>query len=169
VKRAVAAAAIGVALSGCAEVRHPISPQQARAEVIDAARDIRGILHGDVAEASFWYEPCNDQGEPPFRGAVQLLLWLPGVSHDKAVDPQQVIQTLTAHGWSTDSDFISHAPTLRKGAINIILTVPPPPTPDESNGAHVVAKVDGQCRDTFDHRTDHSIMHVDVREEIERS
>jgi hypothetical protein len=164
----VAAAVVGVGLSGCAEVRDPISPEQARAEVIDAARDVRTILHGDVTEARFWYESCNDQGEPPFRGVVDMSLWMPGVSHDEPVDPQRAIQTLTAHGWSTDSDFISHSPALRKGEITIVLTTVPPAPPGVGFHSHVGVNVRGQCRDTFDHRTDHSILWVDVQKEVER-
>jgi hypothetical protein len=34
-------------------------------------------------------------------------------------------------------------------------------------GAHVVAHVDGECRDTFDYRTDHSILPVDVASEMQ--
>jgi hypothetical protein len=165
-KTAAAAAVVGLVLGGCAEVRDPISPEEARAEVIDAARDVRSSLDADVAEAKFRYESCNDQGEPPFRGVVDMGLWLPGVPHDEPVDPQRVIQSLTEHGWSSDSDFISHSPTLRKGAINIIVTVAHRPTAGKKIGAHVSVDVDGQCRDTFDHRTDHSILSVDVQKEI---
>jgi hypothetical protein len=167
-KSAVAAAVIGLVLSGCAEVRDPISPEETRAEVIDAARDVRSILHGDVAEALFWYESCNDQGEPPFRGVVDMGLWMPGVPHDEPVDPQRVTQALTAHGWSTDSDFVSHSTTLRKGDVNIIVDVVPRPPAGKKIGAHVGVNVNGQCRDTFDHRTDHSVLQVDVQKEIEQ-
>lgn len=165
-KSTVAAAITGLLLGGCTEVSDPITPEQARAEVIDAARDITAALHGEVAEALFRYESCNDQGEAPFRGVVQLILWEPGTPHTQAVDPQQVIQALTSHGWSTDSDFVSHSPTLRKGPINIIVDVTPPPPPGKTIGGHVGVDVNGQCRDTFDHRKDRSILSVDVSAEV---
>ncbi len=164
---AAGAAVIGLALSGCAEVRDPITPQQARAEVIEAARDITSSLQFEVSEAKFSYESCNDEGEPPFRGVVNVLYWAPGVPHNQPVDPQQVIRLLAAHGWSTDSDFTSHSPTLRKNKINIIVTVSPHPPAGVELGAHVGVNVDGQCRDTFDHRSDRSILRVDVRNEIQ--
>jgi hypothetical protein len=167
-RSAAAAAVIGFALSGCAEVTEPITPEQARAEVIDAARDITSILHADVTEATFSYESCNDQGEPPFRGVVDMSFWVPGVPHDEPVDAARVIQPLTAHGWSTDSDFISHSPTLRKDKINIILTVVPRPPAGVKVHSHVGVKADGQCRDTFDHRSDHSILPVDIRKELQQ-
>ncbi|HEX7322044.1 MAG TPA: hypothetical protein VF299_03780 [Mycobacterium sp.] len=145
---------------------HPISPEQARTEVIDAARDIATALNGEVAEALFSYDSCNDEGEPPFRGALLLKLWLPGIPHDEPADPQRVLQVLAQHGWSSDPNLHSHAPALRRGPIIIMITVAPRAPAGKKIGAHVGVNVDGQCRDTFDHRTDGSILPVDVRKEI---
>jgi hypothetical protein len=161
-------AIIALVLSGCGEiVTDPISAQQARAQVVDAARDIVTALHAELTEATFTYEPCNDQGEPPFRGVADVSFWMPGVPHDEVIDPQTVISALVADGWSTDSDFRSHAPTLRKNNVNAILTVVPPPLPGEPNTSHVGVDLYGQCRDTFDHRTDHSIVPVDISKELQ--
>lgn len=166
---ATAAISIGLALGGCAEtVSHPISPQQARAQVVDAARDIVKAVHGQVTEATFSYESCNDQGDPPFRGVAKVSFWVPGVPHDEPADPQAVIKALVADGWSTDSDFKSHSPTLRKGGVNIILTVPPRPPAGIQLKGHAWVKVDGECRDTSDHRTDGSIVPVNITTEIEQ-
>ncbi len=168
-RKAAAAAFTGLALSGCGgdAVLNPITPEQARAEVINAARDIVAILHADVAEATFSYESCNDQGDPPFRGVVDLSLWMPGIAHDQPADPKTVLQPLTAHGWSTDSDFVSHSPTFRKDKINVIVTIPPQPPAGITLGDHVGVNIDGQCRDTFDHRKDRSILPVNVSKELQ--
>ena len=167
-KSTAAVAITGLALGGCAEVRDPITPEQARAEVVDAARDIVRDLHAEVTEALFRYESCNDQGEPPFRGVVMMSFWMPGVAHDQPADPQRVIGEMTAHGWSTDSDFISHSPTLRKGDVNAIVTVVPPARPGQTFHSHVGVDLNGQCRDTVDHRKDRTILSVDVSGEITR-
>lgn len=156
----------GLALGGCAEVTDPVSPEQARAEVIAAARDIVGGLHAEVTEALFRYESCNDQGEPPFRGVVTMSFWMPGTAHDQPADPQRVVRELTAHGWSGDSDFVSHSPTLRKGDVDVIVTVVPPARPGQTFNSHVGVDINGQCRDTFDHRKNHTILPVDVENEI---
>ncbi|WP_219858718.1 hypothetical protein [Mycobacterium persicum] len=170
VRIAVAAIGIGLVLGGCADdVRHPLSPQQARAQVVDAASDIINSLHAELTEATFSYESCNDQGEPPFRGVVDLSFWMPGVSHNGPADPKTLISALVADGWSTDSDFISHSPTLRKKDVNAIVTVVPPALHGEGFNSHVGVKLDGECRDTFDHRKDHSILPVDVSKEIQQS
>jgi hypothetical protein len=144
-------------------------PLGARAQVVDAARDIVNALHGEVTEATFSYESCNDQGEAPFRGVVNLRFWMPGVPHNQAADPQAVIKGLVADGWSTDSDFKSHGPTLKKNGVNIILTIAPQPPPAITLGSHVGVKVDGECRDMSDHRTDGSTSPVDVSKEIQQS
>ncbi|KZS83474.1 hypothetical protein B4U45_14110 [Mycobacterium persicum] len=150
-------------------MRHPLSPQQARAQVVDAASDIINSLHAELTEATFSYESCNDQGEPPFRGVVDLSFWMPGVSHNGPADPKTLISALVADGWSTDSDFISHSPTLRKKDVNAIVTVVPPALHGEGFNSHVGVKLDGECRDTFDHRKDHSILPIDVSKEIQQS
>jgi hypothetical protein len=169
-RKAAAAAIMGfsLALAGCGDiVLDPISPQQARAEVVDAARDIVTTLHAEVTEALFSYESCNDQGEPPFRGVVGLSLWMPGVPHDQPANPQTVIKALVADGWSTDSDFISHSPTLRKNKVNIILNVVPRPPASVKLNSHVGVDINGQCRDTFDHRKDDSILGVNIKNELQ--
>jgi hypothetical protein len=94
---------------------------------------------------------------------------MPGIPHNQPVDPNTVTQALTAHGWSANPDFHSHSPALRKNNINTVVTVTHPPPPGETLGAHVIAQVDGECRDTFDHRTDHSILPVDVANEVQPS
>jgi hypothetical protein len=91
--------AASVALCACGggePVPNPITAEQARTEAIDAARDIATILHADIVDAKFFYESCNDQGDPPFRGTVNLRLWMP--EHDQSADATTVIQSLTAQG-----------------------------------------------------------------------
>ncbi|MGB9304140.1 MAG: hypothetical protein WCB92_10820 [Mycobacterium sp.] len=170
VRIAIVALSIGMALGGCADtVRHPMSPQQARSQVVGAARDMVNALHAEVTEARFSYESCNDQGEPPFRGVVKLSFWMPGVPHDQSADPLKVIQALVAAGWSTDSPFTSHAPTLRKNEVNAIVNVVPRPPADIELSSHVGVKIDGECRDTFDHRKDDSTAGVDISKELQQS
>ncbi|HWF29107.1 MAG TPA: hypothetical protein VG327_12125 [Mycobacterium sp.] len=146
----------------------PMPALQARAQVVDAARDIVNALHAQVTEATFSYESCNDQGEAPFRGVVDLSFWMPDVPHNKPADPQAVIKGLVADGWSTNSDFVSHGPTLRKNGVNIILTIAPNPPPSVDLVRHVGADINGECRDTSDHRTDGSTAPVDISKEIQR-
>ncbi|ORW82391.1 hypothetical protein AWC25_02515 [Mycobacterium sherrisii] len=147
-------------------MRNPISPEQARAQAVDAARGIVSTLHAQVTEATFSYESCNDQGAPPFRGVAKVAFWLPGVPHNQPADAEAVITALGAGGWRTDSDFKSHAPTLRKDNINVILTVAPSPPAGVELNSHARVDVNGECRDTSDHRTDGTIVPVDIGSEV---
>ncbi len=164
---ALAAASIGLTLGGCGDVvRNPTTPLQARSQVVDAARDIVGALHAQVTEATLRYESCNDQGEPPFRGVVQLSFWMPGVPHNEPADPQAVIKGLVADDWSTNSDFVSHGTTLKKNGVNVILAIAPRPPASIDLVRHVGADINGECRDTSDHRTDGSTAPVDIKKDI---
>jgi hypothetical protein len=165
---AIVAAGIGLALSGCGEaVSNPMSPSQARSQVVDAARDIVTALHAQVTEATFSYESCNDQGQAPFRGVVQLSFWMPGVPHNQPAEPQTVIKGLVADGWSTKSDFVSHGQTLKKNGVNVIVTIAPQPPPTIDLVRHVGVDINGECRDTSDHRTDGSTAPVNIRTDIQ--
>jgi hypothetical protein len=168
-RTAVAAVSIGLTLGGCGQaVRYPLSPLDARRQVIDAARDIIGDLHGEVIKATFSYESCNHQGQPAFRGVVNLSFWMPGVPHNEPADPQTLIHGLVADGWSTNSDFASHGPMLQKNGINATLSIAPHPPASIDLVRHVGVKVDGECRDTSDHRTDGSTAPVDISNEIQQ-
>ncbi|WP_144206045.1 hypothetical protein [Mycobacterium tilburgii] len=149
-------------------MHNPMPPQQARAQAVDADRGIVSTLHAQVTEATFSYESCNDPGTPPFRGVAKVAFWLPGVPHNQLADPQAVIKTLVAGGWSADSDFKSHVPTLRKVNVNVILTVAPTPRAGVELNSHACVDVNGECRDTSDHRTDGSVVPVNISTEIQQ-
>jgi hypothetical protein len=73
-------------LVACSEiVLNPMSPQEARRQVIDVSRQVASDLGGEVVEAEFGYDSCNDQGEAPFRGHNRLLLWMPGADRTREV------------------------------------------------------------------------------------
>lgn len=84
----IAAAIALLSMTGCADtVSNPISPQDARRQVVDVSRQVVSDLGGEVAEATFGYKSCNDQGEAPFRGHGYLLLWMPGADRSREVSP----------------------------------------------------------------------------------
>lgn len=63
----------------------------------------------------------------------------------------------------TDSDFVSHGQTLKKNGVTIAPQLPPAVTLMQ----HVGVRVDGECRDTTDHRTDGSTAPVEGSKEIQ--
>ena len=157
-----------VCLAGCAgTVANPISPQEARQQVIDVSRQVVSDLGGEVAEATFGYKTCNDQGDPPFRGHAYLLMWIPGADRSREVSPDSVADRFRAKGWQTDPDFHSHGITFKRNGVDVNVWVIPPPKPNEPPVGHVMIDVLGECRDTFDHRTDQTnSLFADIKSEV---
>jgi hypothetical protein len=142
-------------LAGCADVvANPISPQEGRSQVIDVSRQVVSDLGGEVVSAKFGYDSCNDQGDPPFKAHSRLLLWMPGADRSREVSPDTVLDRLRQHGWQTDPDFHSHGTTFKRNGVDVDVWVIPPPKPNDPPIAHVIVDALGECRDTFDHRTD---------------
>lgn len=157
-----------LALVGCTDaVADPISPEEARSQVVDASRQVVSDLGGEVVDAKFGYDSCNDQGEAPFRGNSRLKLWMPGADRSREVPPDSVLDRLRQHGWQTDPEFHSHATTFKRDGVDVSVWVIPPPKPDEPPIAHVIIEVLGECRDTFDHRSDRTDrLSTDIRGEL---
>jgi hypothetical protein len=164
VNRIVAVLVAVLAANGCSDVvTNPISPEQARAQVMDAARDILATLHADVASADFFFDSCSDQGRGPYRGRVKFWLWMP-TDHGTAVPQTAVVEPLTASGWRTNDNAKSHAATLTRDGIDAIVTVAPQPA---GNG-HAGVDLLGECRDTHDHNADHTTVPEDVTSQLQR-
>jgi hypothetical protein len=144
-----------LAVVGCSDiVPNPISPEEARRQVVDVSRQITADLGGEVAEAKFGYQPCGMNGSPPFKGHSNVQLWMPGADRSREVTADSVLDRLRQHGWETNPDYHSHAATFTRDGLDVTVWVIPPPKPDKPPRAHVAIDVYTECRDTFDHRTD---------------
>jgi hypothetical protein len=153
-----------LAVSGCSDVvTNPFTPEQARAQVMDAARDIVNTLHADVVSADFFFDSCSDEGRGPYRGRVKFWFWTPA-DHGTAVPESAVIEPLTASGWRTNADAKSHAPTLTRNGIDAIVTV----APQTAGNGHAGVDLLGECRDTHDHKADHTTVPEDVTAQLQR-
>src|SRR4051794_10966846 len=91
-----------------------LTPEQSKAQVIDAAKEIVGLLHLQVARPVFWHASCNDQGDAPFRGQTMITYPLPSNVDAANAAVAQLVQRLQSQGWTTDSEFKSHGATLKK-------------------------------------------------------
>lgn len=143
-------------VAGCGgeTVTDPMTPQQARAQVMDIGkglvRDLR--LQGNLVETTFTYESCTDNNKGPFRGKLAMVFWMPGADRTAPVDPATIITALQQHGWQGDPDFHSHSTaTLTKNDVDAdvdVVKANPPPV------GHASIDLYGQCRDTYDHSKD---------------
>ena len=147
--RAWAAAAVVVALvTGCGVVDSlgngvpdPMTPEQSKAQVVDAARELVGTLDLRVVEAFFWHSACNDQGEAPFRGQIRIA-YPPAPSFEESdAEVAEMAQRLESAGWSRDSDFLSYGTVLEKNNVVAVLGPQNVSTPNRD------IQVYGECRD----------------------
>jgi hypothetical protein len=138
-----------ITLQSCGMVRnisegvyHPMTPEQSKAQVVDAAREIVGLLGLKVSSANFHRESCNDQGQPPFRGIVELDYDHAPTLEESQAEIQRMLAVLKRHGWSDQSDFHSHSPHVTKQGVTAIFD---PYSPVQNWGGSV--EIDGECRD----------------------
>jgi hypothetical protein len=78
---------LSIALGGCSlmfahqhDIDHPANPlsdDQAEAQVVDAAKQIAQLVSLPDMYGGFAFESCNDQGDPPYRGVVEMSFKLP--------------------------------------------------------------------------------------------
>jgi hypothetical protein len=133
----------------------PLSDEQARAQVVDAAREIVHAANIQITYATFEWESCNDQGDPPYHGLVNVAYVVPpGV--DGATSSRRVAAAAAAMpGWSPGPP-----PGLRpfgeiahRGGIMAIAGVGNYPDRDQ-------LEVVGECRDTTDHHGDNAAKDI---------
>ena len=145
----VVAGMLAIALQSCSTIRnisegvaHPMTPDESKAQVIDAAQEIVATLGLKSASAHFSRESCNDQAVAPFRGVVGL-----GYDHAPTLEAsqaeiQQMVATLKQHSWGAPGDFHSHAPAVGKQGVTAVFD---PYSPVQNAGGSIT--IYGECRD----------------------
>lgn len=124
------------------KVSNPLSPEQSKTQVMDAAHDIVSTLNLSVVEAAFWHASCNDQGDPPFRGQIRIAY--PPASSFAESDAQiaRMVQQLRGAGWTPDPDFHTHGTALTKGSVVAVFG------PQNVSDPNRDIQLYGECRDT---------------------
>ena len=121
-------------------VSNPLTPEQSKAQVVDAAKEIVGILDLQVVRPVFWHASCNDQGDAPFRGQMMITYPLPSDTEAANAAVAQIVQRLQSQGWTTDSEFKSHGATLKRSGVVAVLGA----RPLDAKGT---LELSGECRD----------------------
>ncbi|ORV12524.1 hypothetical protein [Mycobacterium celatum] len=123
-----------------ATVTNPMTPEQSKAQVVDAAHELVHALGLHVVKAVFWHSSCNDDGDPPFRGRM-MITYPPAASYEASESEiASMVQRLQSVGWAGDSNFHSHGSVLKKN--NVVATFYPG-TADKNPGIDLL----GECRD----------------------
>ncbi|WP_255246013.1 hypothetical protein [Mycobacterium persicum] len=128
---------------------HPLSDQQAMAQVIEPAKQIAKIAGLQDVSGGFSWESCNDQGDPPYRGRVDMTFIVPlGIDHSAYFE--QVAATMVAHGWSSGAPPGQHlfGTVIHKDGVMATIGVSP------FLGADGAIELSGECRNMNNHRTD---------------
>jgi hypothetical protein len=148
-RRTLTIVATATLLAGCGaavnsvtnNVSDPMTPEQSRAQVVDAANDVSRTVAQPVASAHFSRSSCNDQGEAPFRGVVNIFYSAPADPAAASNAFDDMTHRLQRAGWATDGGFQSHGTALKKNAVDAVLY------PADASVAKVHVILYGECRD----------------------
>lgn len=127
----------------------PLSDQQAIAQVVDPAKQIAKVAALQDVSGGFSWESCNDQGDPPYRGRVDMTFMVPpGVDHDAYFN--QVAKTMVANGWSAGPPpgRYEFGAVIHRGGVMASIGVSP------FQGADGAVQLFGECRNMNEHRHD---------------
>ena len=146
--RSLTVVAVLLTTTGCGgfmsevdQVRDPLTPEQAKTQVIDAARAAVSVLGIHATESWVTLVSCNDQGDAPFRGQAAVHFPAAPTVQSAKQDAEQFLDLLRKAGWTPNPKFHSSAPNVEKDGVTIIL---------EAQGVGASARiltVLGQCRD----------------------
>ena len=83
-------------------LRTPFTPEQAKAQVVDAAKEIVSVTNLPVVkgESVVYLDSCNDQGEAPFRGTAVIWYSLAPSRQAAQADTAAFLQALEKAGWT---------------------------------------------------------------------
>ncbi|HZA09241.1 hypothetical protein [Mycobacterium sp.] len=126
---------------------HPLTDDQARAQVVESARQIVAITQLRRASGGYTFLSCKNESDPPYQGAANMTFELPG---DAVGYFQRIADTLAARGWSEGLPPNQYAfgKTLSKDGVTAIFY-------RSSDYLNVgIVKLYGECRNMSNHRND---------------
>ena len=133
-----------------------LSDEDTMKQVVDPAKAIVVVAALQDVSAGFDYEACNDQGEPPYRGRVEMGYRIPdGTEPQKYF--QQIAQTMVTqgNGWydgpppgKNPFGTVIHTDT-------VFAVIGQNPVAREDGYVHIF----GECRNMSDHH-DHAAVNV---------
>jgi hypothetical protein len=156
------ATVLGLSTAGCALLNpfagrtdprdhpaHPLTDDQAIAQVVEPAKQIDNAAGLDGVSGGASFASCNDQGDPPYQGRVEMSFLIHG---DPDVYFQTVANAMAATGWNRGDLPGQHSfgTTLNKdGVVANIGFIP-------SDHAYGQILLYGECRNMTDHHNDGS-------------
>ncbi|OBB12796.1 hypothetical protein A5662_07680 [Mycobacteriaceae bacterium 1482268.1] len=139
-----------------------LSDEDTMKEVIDPGRQIIQVAGLQEVSGGFDFEACNDQGEPPYRGRLDM-----GFAIPKDVEPKKYIEQIAQTMVNQGVGWYDGPPAGKRLFGTVIHT----DTVFAVISQHPVAKEDGavrifgECRNMVDHRND-ATTGVDVTDRL---
>lgn len=129
------------------EPENALSDEQTRAQVVDPAVAVVRAVKLDDVTGGFSFGSCNDQGEPPFQGRVEVAFKLPA---DPSAVYAQIRDALVAQGWASGAPAgqMVHGDSLNRDGVTAAVG---PRSADPGYGA---LQIYGECRNMGDHGSD---------------
>lgn len=126
---------------------HPLTDDQAKAQVVDSARQIVAVARLREATGGYTLLSCTNENEPPYQGAADIHFALPS---DAVGYFEKFAAQMIANGWSEGLPPNQHVvgKTMSKDGVTAIAYR------DSDYRRLGIMKVYGECRDVNDHRID---------------
>ena len=140
---------------------NPLTDEQTRAQVIDPAKQIAKTAGLQNVSGVFGWESCNDQGDPPFRGRLDVSFDVPAGSDQNAYF-EQIASRMLGHGWS-DGPPPGKRPFGRVIHTDAVMAIIGRSSGTLKSGS---VELSGECRNMGDHR--HDGKWYDVTDQILR-
>lgn len=141
----------------------PINDDQARAQVVESARQLVIVTGLHTTSAGYSLLSCTNRYDPPYQGAIYLTFAIPADTRAYNYVPA-IASVLVAHGWieGRPVDNRAFGKTFTKDAVTAILY-----PRDEDPGLGVV-RLYGQCRNMNDHRNDTTAW-IDITDQFTKT
>lgn len=127
----------------------PLSDDQARQQVVEAARQFVGAGGLTAATGTYALTSCSAEDEPPYQGAVYLTFDIPRIAETQALF-SDVARAMTGRGWTEGMQPNRHPDgrvLTRDGLVAVYHRDPEQP-------GRGVLQIHGECRIVTDHRAD---------------
>ena len=134
-----------------------LSDEEAMAQVVEPARQIVLVAGLRDVSGGFSFESCNDQGDPPYRGRVEMSFAMPADIEPDAYF-HRIAAVMVTQGW------IDGPPPGRRPLGVVIHTETVMAMISRASAADMRGSVPlgGQCRNMADHRNDGQTVGVEI-------
>ena len=138
-----------------------LSDEQAMAQVIERARHIVRVARLQDVTGGFVFESCNDQGDPPYRGRIDMSFAMPAEVESDAYF-KQIAVTMVERGW-TDGPPPGKCPLGVVIHTETVWAIIGRASGTITRGS---VQVCGQCRNMTDHRYDGKTIGTEITDRL---